>query len=279
MRSVFEYTDYRLFLKDFYTEKRAANKAFSHRFIAERVGFKSGGHFSQILSGTANISITFIEKFAEFLKLNKREAAYFQHMVLFNQAKNHEDKRRYFEKMMSFKEAKIKIVDAEQYEYYDKWYYTAVREVLNFYPFRDNYPELAKLLTPPITPTEAKQAIQLLERLKLIKRDDSGIFRLTDALITTGYGAQSVCINNHIINTLDLAKKAIDRFEREERNFSWVALSISEEGYNAIIEELRAFRRKMMSIINQDEKPDRAYLFNFQVIPLSKPYRKKGGGE
>ena len=181
--------------------------------------------------------------------------------------------------MMSFKEAKIKIVDAEQYEYYDKWYYTAVREVLNFYPFRDNYPELAKLLTPPITPTEAKQAIKLLERLQLIKRDDSGIFRLTDALITTGYGAQSVCINNHIINTLDLAKKAIDRFEREERNFSWVALSISEEGYNAIIEELRAFRRKMMSIINQDEKPDRAYLFNFQVIPLSKPYRKKGGGE
>jgi len=277
--SVFEYTDYRQFLRDVYSEKRAANKAFSHRFIAERVGFKSGGHFSQILSGTANISINFIEKFAEFLKMNKREASYFQNMVLFSQAKSHEDQKRYFERMISFKEAKIKTVSAEQYEYYDKWYYIAVREVLNFYPFKGDYPELAKMLNPPITPTEAKNAIELLERLKLIKRDDTGIYRLTDALITTGYGVQSVCIDNHLVNTLQIAKEAIDRFKRDERNFSWVALSISEKGYKNIIEELRAFRRRMMSIVEQDENPDRAYLFNFQVIPVSKRYRKKGGGE
>lgn len=276
MKSVFEYTDYRLFLKDYYTEKREANKAFSHRFIAERVGFKSGGHFSQIISGKANISITFIEKFAEFLKLNKREASYFQNMVLFNQAKNHQDKKRYFEKMMSFKEAKVKTVSAEQYEFYDKWYYTAVREVLNFYPFSGDYTELAKLVTPPISSSEAKQAIDLLERLKLISRNESGIYTLTDALITTGYGVQSVCINNHILNTLDLAKTAIDRFNRDERNFSWVGLSVSDKGYQAIIEELRAFRRKMMSIVDQDKDPDRAYLFNFQVFPLSKRYKKKG---
>ncbi len=45
MKSVFEYTDYRLFLQDYYNDKKAANKAFSHRFIADRVGFKSGGSF------------------------------------------------------------------------------------------------------------------------------------------------------------------------------------------------------------------------------------------
>ena len=66
MKSVFEYTDYRKCLKDYYEAKRAENKAVSHRFIAERVGFKSGGHFSQIISGKANISITFIEKFITF---------------------------------------------------------------------------------------------------------------------------------------------------------------------------------------------------------------------
>lgn len=279
MKSVFEHTDYRQFLNEHYNEKKTLNKAFSHRFIADRVGFKSGGHFSQIISGKANISITFIEKFAEFLKMNKREASYFQNMVLFNQAKNHQDKKRYFEKMMSFKESKVKTVSAKQYEYYDKWFYSAVREVLNFYPFQGDYPELAKLVTPSITPAEARQAIELLERLKLIVCNDNGIYALTDTLITTGYGAQSVCINNHILNTLDLAKVAIDRFNRDERNFSWVALSISEEGYQAIIEELRAFRRKMMSIVDRDQNPDRAYLFNFQVFPLSRRFKKGDKGE
>ena len=45
MKSVFEYSDYRKFLLDYYSEKKAANRNFSHRFIANRVGFKSGGHF------------------------------------------------------------------------------------------------------------------------------------------------------------------------------------------------------------------------------------------
>ncbi len=195
-------------------------------------------------------------------------------MVLFNQAKNHQDKKRYFEKMMAFKEAKVKTVSAAQYEFYDKWYYTAVREVLNFYPFKGDYPELAKLVTPVITPSEARQAIELLERLNLIARNDDGIYTLTDTLITTGYGVQAVCINNHILNSLTLAETAIDRFKREERNFSWVALSISQDGYKKIVEELRASRRKMMSIVDQDQNPDRAYLFNFQVFPLSRPYKK-----
>jgi len=101
---------------------------------------------------------------------------------------------------------------------------------------------------------------------------------LTDTLITTGYGVQAVCINNHILNSLELAKTAIDRFKREERNFSWVALSISEKGYERIVEELRAFRRKMMSIVDQDQNPNRAYLFNFQVFPVSSKYKRGDSG-
>jgi len=99
MNSVFEYTDYRKFLADFYSFKKSANKSFSHRFVQEKIGFKSAGHFSQILSGRANISLIYIEKIVEFLKLNKKEASYFQNMVMFNQSKIHEEKRRYFEKI------------------------------------------------------------------------------------------------------------------------------------------------------------------------------------
>jgi uncharacterized protein (TIGR02147 family) len=278
MQSVFEYSDYRKFLLDFYREKKAGQKGFSHRYIAEKVGFKSGGHFSQILSGTANISITFIERLAEFLDLKKRESLYFQNMVLFNQARNLTDKKRFFEKMMSFKESQVRTVSGQEYEFYDKWYYTAIRELLSFYPFTGDYEELSRMLVPAISTAEARGAIELLDRLKLISRDEAGLYRPSEALVTTGYEAQSVCINNFVFNTLELAKRAIDEIDKKERSLSWVALSVSPSGYEAIVEELRQARRRIMDIAKNDAHPSRAYLFNFQMFPLSKPFDEPGDG-
>ncbi|MGA2506263.1 MAG: TIGR02147 family protein [Chitinispirillaceae bacterium] len=279
MESVFEYTDYRKFLSDFYKEKKSSNKNYSHRFIARHVGFKSGGHFSLIISGKTNISISYIERLTDFLKLKKKEAIYFQNMVLFNQAKSHDEKKRCFEKMISSKEARVRTLNAERYEFYDKWYYSAVREVLSFYPFRGDYDGLAQMLSPQISASEAKHAIALLERLDLVRREVDGRYTVTDALISTGYDAQSLCINNFVLNALELSKNSMDRFDRNERNFSWVSLSVSPEGYGKIIDEIRECRRRIMTMAANDQHPDRAYLFNFQVFPLSKQYRdNKGDG-
>jgi uncharacterized protein (TIGR02147 family) len=278
MQSVFEYSDYRKFLLDFYREKKAGQKGFSHRHIAEKVGFKSGGHFSQILSGTANISITFIERLADFLELKRRERLYFQNMVLYNQAKVLSDKKRFFEKMMSFRESLVRTVSGQEYEFYDKWYYTAIRELLSFYPFSGDYEDLSRMLVPAISSAEARGAISLLERLELIRRDGAGLYRPSEALITTGYEAQSVCINNFVFNTLALAQRAIDEIDKKERSLSWVALSVSPSGYDAIVEELRQSRRRIMDIAKNDEHPNRAYLFNVQMFPLSRPFPGPNAG-
>jgi uncharacterized protein (TIGR02147 family) len=276
--SIFEYTDYRKFLLDFYKNKKSLNRNFSHRYIGLHVGFKSGGHFAQILSGKANISISYIERLSDFLGLNKNEAQYFLNVVLYNQAKNHDDKKRYFKKMISFKDSAVHTVDAEHFEFYDKWYYTAIREILSFYPFKQNYDRLANMLMPTITIAQARHAIDLLNRLGLIVYDASGNYIPSSSLISTGYEAQSLCINNFVVHSLDLAKSAIDRFDRHERNLSWVSLSLSQESYATVIEELRDFRRRMMNIAIHDENPDRAYLINIQVFPCSKQYKINRGG-
>jgi uncharacterized protein (TIGR02147 family) len=275
MKSIFEYNDYRQYLKDFYSEKKAESPGFSYRLLAEKVGFKSAGHFTQIIQGTANISIHLIERFAQFLKLNKKEKAFFQELVLFNQARKHADKKRHFEGLISFKESSAKLLDADQYEFYAEWYYTAVREILNFYPFDGNYDHLAKMVEPSISREEAQKAVQLLEKLGLIAKAQDGAYKLTDAVITTGYHAQAVSINNHVLNSLQLAQQALDYFPRNERNLSTVSVSASQSGYERMVEELRAFRKRILEIARNDEDVNRAYTFNFQVFPLSRIH--KGG--
>jgi uncharacterized protein (TIGR02147 family) len=272
MESIYTYTDYRKFLSDFYNERKAAKRHFSHRYIAEKVGLKSTGHFSLILKGRANISPELTVRFCEFLNLRKKETEYFESLVNFNQAKTETLKRKAFERLLSHKECRVKIVGADQFEYYDKWYYSAIHRVLDFYPFAGDYTELARMVEPTISSKDARKAVALLLKLGFIQKRPDGIYETTEKTISTGYAAQSVYISSFLFNSIDLAKRAIDKFPRDERNISSVSFSVSEHTYRIIEQKTRDFRRKIMSIVEAEPRPTRAYQFNIQVFPLSRDY-------
>ncbi|MBD3420718.1 MAG: TIGR02147 family protein [Chitinivibrionales bacterium] len=272
MHTIFNYTDYRKYLKDWYDTKKEANHNFSYRIIADKVGFKSAGHFTMILQGKANISLSLALRFADYMKLKKRQTEYFEYMVLFNQAKKHEDKKLYFEKMGSFKESAVYLLHADQYAFYEKWYHAAIRAILDFYPFKGDYGELAKMLIPSIAPSEAQKSIELLEKLEMVSKNGDGYYQPREQLISTGYDARSVALNNFLINSLLRSKEAVDRFPKEKRNMSCLTLGISQRGFDAIQQELREFRRKVMGIAEKDSA-DTVFQFSLQLFPLSHKYR------
>jgi len=275
MIDIFQYTDYRKFLSDFYEAEKKRNPHYSHRYIAQKVGFTSSGFFSKILQEKTNISNDLSLRFAEFLKLKKNEAEYFGLLVFFNQAKSHADKKRWFEKIVAFSKSKVKIVQVSQYEFFQKWYYVAIRELLAFYKFNGDFQRLGKMIDPPISPAQAKKGILLLEKLGLIKKDENGFYKQTDTLIGAGYDVKSVAINNFQMATLDLAKESIDRFPKDERDVSTLTLSFSKELYNVIHEKLKGFRRDILELVKNDPNAvDRVYQVNFQIFPLSKYHRE-----
>lgn len=251
MKPIFEYTDYRLFLKEFYTEKRTENPKFSYRFMAERVGFKSAGHFTKIIQGKANISVELALRFANFFRFNRKQTDYFQALVLYNQAKTHDDKRRYFEKTMTFKDARIVTINAPQYEFYEKWYYAVVRELLAYFPFKDDYAGLAAQIDPSISEQEARKAIDVLSRLGFIIKDTDGYYRQADPLIKSNPETSSLAIDNFILNSLDLARKAIDRFPKDSRKLSTTTITVSRKTYDTIVNELREFRAHILNLAQQ----------------------------
>lgn len=273
--NIFEYSDYRPYLKDFYELHKSLDPQFTYRYIAGRVGFRSAGHFTQILNGRINLSSSMATSFIEFLKLNKGEAGYFDLLVRFDQAKTHAEKRRCFEQMTKFRELKIATLSPSQYEYYDKWYYVAVREALSYYHFKDDYAALAKKVKPSISPREAKLAIALLERLGLIKKGNDGIYKKTVASVSAAPLGGSIAITNQALQTMRLAREALDRFPKEQRNISGVAFSVSEKTFEAIQKEIRDFRKKILDMAQADPLPDAVYQFNVQFFPLSVPPENK----
>jgi uncharacterized protein (TIGR02147 family) len=213
-------------------------------------------------------------------KFTKRETEYFETLVLYDQAKQHAQKKFYYEKILGMAKPQIKEMAADQYEYFDKWYYVAIRELLNFYPFQGDYQALGKMLRPSITASEAKKAVDLLKRLDLIAQDATGAMTLTDRTIAATPAIPAVAIHNFQQTTLDMAKQAIDRFARSERSISTLTVSISGQTYKMIEEKLMAFRREVQKLVRGDQNDiDRVYQFNFQVYPLTgvfeNPVKKK----
>jgi uncharacterized protein (TIGR02147 family) len=267
--NIFEYTDYRLYLKDAYTERRQESSKFSYRFIAAKVGFASPGFFTNVLAGKKDISLKLVIKFAELFRLNRKEKEYLEILVLFNKANTGGEKKEYLARLLSMRGSHIKKVEAHQWEYFDKWYYVAVRELIALRPFRGDFRALANMISPAISVPEARKSIELLLNLGLIRKGIDGTFERTDATISAGDDISKVLIDTFQIQAMDLAKHALNSLPTNTRNFSTLTLSISSSTYDAMLEELRGFRRRILEMAQNSEDVDRVYQMNFHVFPLT----------
>jgi uncharacterized protein (TIGR02147 family) len=275
MVNIFDYLDYRKFLKDYYQERKKEDSRFSHRFIANKLHFDSG-YFSKIIKGERHISLRLVPKFITLLKLGKKEEEFFETLVRFCKAKTHDEKNRHFENLMSFKKTEKNILSAEQYKLFDNWYYLAIREIIAFYPFKGDYKELAKIVQPPIKPSEAKKAIKTLEKLKLIRKKEDATYERIVQVWSTGEEVKSVALVNMQQAMMGLAKDAFDRYSRNNRDMSTLTLSISEDEYLMISRELSRLREKLLDAAQKCSNPDRVYQCNFAVFPVSKVFRGEG---
>lgn len=267
--SIYNYTDYRCFLSDAYKKHKSKDRCFTYRYIASCSGFKSPGFFTQVLSGQSNLGKQTAIGLAKAFGLDEQESHYFYLMIAYNQTFSHNEKKRLFEQMLRFCRGRLQTLDPDHYQFYDKWYYSAIRALLTFYKFDGDYKKLGKQLVPAISGTEALKAVELLEKLDMIKKDDAGRYMVTRQLLSTGENADPVVVNNFIVNTLDISRDALYRFQKSTRSFSALTLSLSSEGYEKIRKKLDAVRKEIMEIAASDSGVNAVYQLNMQYFPLN----------
>jgi uncharacterized protein (TIGR02147 family) len=203
------------------------------------------------------------------MKLVKRQEEYFELMVYFNEARTIEEKNTYFERMMRFYNSKAFKVDSCHYEYYSKWYYVAIRELLAIGNFGDDYSEIAQSLSPCITKDQAKKAIEILKKLGLISKDANGHYKVVEKVLTTGSDVKGLYIANFQKSMMDMAKEAIDRNCAQHRNISTITFSVSGEVFDEIRTELDSCRKRILGMIERSSGEDRVCQLNLQLFPLT----------
>jgi uncharacterized protein (TIGR02147 family) len=268
MKTVKEYLDYREFLRDFYIEKKGESSFFSLRYMGGKVAVDPS-HLVKIFQQQRHIGNSLIDVFITFCGLNGSDAEYFANLVRFNKAKSDRDSKMYFEKLLSLKGAGAWSLEKNQYEFYTKWYYSAILTLLDFYPFIDDYASLAAKVSPPITEAKAKKAVALLEQLGLIRKSADGPWQLTHKIITTGDHCRSIAVKTFQEATMQLAIESLHRHPPEKRNISTVTITVAEKNIDRVNEVIADFRESLLQLARDEAHPDKVYQLNIQFFPLT----------
>lgn len=271
---VHEYLDYRALLRDRYRARKRESASFSYRFIAGKVGLDAGT-VARILGGQRNLDPEAVGRMARVFRFDDRESAYFEALVLFNQARSQAERNQFLERLFRLRGTRARTLEERQYEYYREWHHLAMRELLNFYPCEadpKSHAVLGRMLRPPISPAQARHSLDLLLALGLVEKDAGGRLRLAERVITSGEGIKSLHVKNMQLAMGELALRALEDVEAQERDFSGITFSLSPEGLEKVKERLRECRRDLMEIAERDQDVRCAYRLNLQLFPVSRPH-------
>ena len=279
MIDIFTFIDFKEYLKKYYDFKKSMSPAFSYRYLAEKAGFNNKGFLFNIIKGTKKLSKSHCFQLSQALGHSKKEADYFENIVAYAQAKN-EKERTYFLKealrITNSTNASMQLIRKDQFEYYSTWYHSAIRSLINIIPVTDNYQDICTHLHSRLTVPQVKKSIRLLERLELIKKDESGIYRLTQKSIRTSSEITQTARNQFHADCIELAKKALQIESPDKRNAVSITMGISNNAYREITEVTQTFITTLANIVKNDtNNPERVYQYELLLFPLSTQIRNR----
>ena len=272
MVKVFEFQDYRVYLKSYYEDQKATTKSFSYRSFSKKANINTSSFLFHVIQGKKNLTKNSIVKVSGAIGHTKEEANYFENLVFFNQAKTILEKTHYYSKLIEIKRPlSIESIEKSQYEFYKEWYHSVLREAIAIYDFKDDYAALGKFLIPSISEKDAKNSVQTLEDLDFVKRNEDGKYAQTNNLINAKPSPIEALIGQkYQIKMSELAIKAFDAHAIHERLSSSTTISISEQTYRLIMLRAREFRREILELAKIDNDPDRVYQMNINLFPVSR---------
>jgi uncharacterized protein (TIGR02147 family) len=275
-KTIFEYSDFREFLRDRWSYFKTQDRKFSLRYFARVAGFKSHNFLKHVLSGKSCLSDESIEKFAKAMKLNREEKQFFRNLVLFNQAKVASEKQRYGEELLRSKSfRKIFPLAEAQFNYFNHWYFIPIREFVTLEGFKEDYEWIAQKIVPPIKPTEAEKAVRELLALGMLERDEQGRLKQRASFLSTSDEVSSSAIAQYHREMIKRAAESIDNVPREKRDISNMTITVSEETAAVIKEKIQNFRKELIELVSQGDSPEAVYQINFQMFPLVYGYKEK----
>jgi uncharacterized protein (TIGR02147 family) len=271
---IFNYSDYRAFLKDYFAFKKAESKRFTFSLFAAVTGFASPSFLKLVMENRKNLTKPSVLKIARGLRMRKKPAQYFEDLVFFNQAASLEDKSYFLDRINEYrrKNRPEKLLPRE-YDYLAQWYHCVIREMIDLAGFREDPRWIAEKLLYTVKIEDITGSLKFLEEKGFIGRDESGRLVKKDKTIATGDIGQQEMLTTIVRafhrKMISFAEESIRKQPKAVRNTSDTTLSLSAASYEIAIKRIEQLRMELLEIAKSDDNADRIYQLNINLFPFT----------
>jgi len=269
--NIFKHTSYRAFLSEYGEEKKSKHKNWSYGAWARKLNLSATASLTMILNGQRNPGKDITQKFLKYFKFNKKEASYFQDLILLEKVQN--DPRLCVLLMEKLERqsphSNFVKIDDNQLRVISKWYYYALREMIHLENFKEDYDWIAKKLNFKVTASEVKKAIQDLVDLKLLDRNMKGELICSVGAIDTQSDIANEYLKRFHEQMIDHAQSSIRKTDVEYRSINGQTITINTKDLPKAKELISKFQDDLCKLMEAN-KGDSIYQCNIQFFPLTK---------
>lgn len=271
MLNLYEYVNYRHFLRDYYETKKSQNSKFSYRMFSRMAGFSSPSFIKLLIDGERNLSSKGVQRLAGGLKMDKTASQYFENLVQFQQAKQDEKKQTHFNRMAYFKKKACVLDLNDQYEeFLSKWYCPVIREMTLMKKFKEDPRWICDQLDQQITEDQARRALEIMKSLGLLIRDQNNVLRPSEPLLSTTSDKAPMILRETHKDYINKSAESFEKTHREFREISGLTVAVNQESYKKAKTLIQDFRRNLNVMLSQTKDVDAVYQLNFQFYNLTK---------
>lgn len=268
---VFAYLDFRAYLRDYYTARKAGSRGFSYRTFSRRARLSSPNYLKLVIDGKRNLSSKMAERFAEACGLTGDDQRYFVDLVAFGQAEDARARDQHYARLTGFQRYRqAHKLDLAHAAYYSVWYMPAIRELAARPDFDADPRWIARQLVPTISAADAQRALDTLLELGLLVRSGDGSVKQEDVLLSTGPETRGLHIATYHRAMMSRAMESIDLIGPQERDISSLTLCLGSDGVRLVKERVQRFRKELLELSALERDPQQVVQVNFQLFPLSR---------
>jgi uncharacterized protein (TIGR02147 family) len=273
--NIYEYDDFKLFLKDAFDAQKADDLTFSYRKFAALAGFKNPGYLNDVIKSYKPLSENASFQMAKAFKLTQKEAEYLWLLTQFGQTDSDTERALILQQIVFRRNrSTFARVNPSLAKYYSDHRYSLVRAAIEVIDFRGNYEKLSTFFDPAIPTHEVKNYLRDLCEWGLVEQKSNGSYCLTNTFVEPSppLSGQIRQINREWISQ---AMNVQQKFKPSERHVSTILLSVSDDTEMKVREAIEKFREEIFRIIKSETKPlDKLMQLNVQFFPQSKHRNK-----
>ncbi|RZA24552.1 MAG: TIGR02147 family protein [Proteobacteria bacterium] len=272
--SIYGYTNYRVYLADFYEVRKKSKRGYSYRQFSQQAGFTSPNYLKLVIEGQRNLSPQSVEQFIEALGLSVPMAAYFRCLVSWNQETDDSEKAELFQKLMRLTPAARRYeLEADAMEYIQHWIYPVLREMVLNGEFRDDPYWIERRLNGRSDIREITNALNFLRTRGFIFKDESGKYQVKDDVVISSDEVRSLAVRTYHRRALEQAILMLEDLPMTQREYGALIIQLPENNLSELKQKLKDFRKDLHQWALEKSKKDPNSVVvqcNFQMYPQSK---------